>query len=149
MKTIARMAVTLLVACSVAIVDVSQPNKMQHKSVKDMLAAYDQARIHPAPIAALNAKDGTLTPSNAPIIFVAFRPFSAEFYSHGKAIRVASEAEGWRRIGAGAAFVATRTGDQFVAEAPESAGAGNAAPARQVARLGHYGEFDLLFIAAR
>jgi 4-amino-4-deoxy-L-arabinose transferase-like glycosyltransferase len=144
----AGLAATLLVACSVAIVDVSQPDKMQHKSVKNMLAAYDQTRSHPVPIAALNAKDGTLTPSDAPLIFVAFRPFSAEFYSHGEAIRVTSEAEGWRRIGTGAAYVATRTGDKFVAEEPEST-ADKTAPARQVARLGHYGEFDLLFVAAR
>ncbi len=143
----AGLAATLLVASVVAIVDVSQPDKMQHKSVKRMLAVYDRVRTHPAPIAASNAPNGTLTPSDAPLIFVGFRPFSAQFYSHGKAIRVASEEEGWRRIGAGAAYVATRTGDQFTAEDPESVGA--AIPARHVARLGHYGEFDLLFIAAR
>jgi hypothetical protein len=44
------LAVTLLVTCAVAIVDVSQPDKMQHKSVKTMLAVYDQARAHPVPI---------------------------------------------------------------------------------------------------
>jgi 4-amino-4-deoxy-L-arabinose transferase-like glycosyltransferase len=143
----AGLAATLLVACVVAIVDVSQPDKMQHKSVKSMLAVYDQVRTHPAPIAASNAPSGTLTPSDAPLIFVGFRPFSAAFYSRGKAISVSSEADGWRRVGTGAAYVAIRTGDKFLAEYVETAGVD--APARQVARLGRYGEFDLLFIAAR
>ena len=122
---------------------------MEHKSVKSMLTVYDQVRTHPVPIATSNAPNGTLTPSDAPLIFVVFRPFSAQFYSHGQAIRVASEEEGWRRIGASAAYVATRTGDKFVAEDPESSGGGVTGPARHVVRLGHYGEFDLLFIAAR
>jgi hypothetical protein len=133
------LAVTLLVACSVAIVDVSQPDKMQHKSVKTMLAAYDQARAHPVPIPAMTAPDVTLTPSDAPLIFIAIRPFSAEFYSRGKAITVINDEEGWRRIGAGAAYVATRVGDIFIARAS----------ARHVARIGHYGQYDLFFVAAR
>ena len=158
------LAVTLLVACSVAIVDVSQPDKMQHKSVKTMLAAYDQAREHPVSIAALNAPDVMLTPSDAPLIFIAFRPFSAEFYSRGQAIVVINDEEGWRRIGAGAAYVATRVGDLFIASTPSNAGAGDGsgaigaaggspAPARQslrhVARVGHFGQYDLFFVAAR
>jgi 4-amino-4-deoxy-L-arabinose transferase-like glycosyltransferase len=151
------LAVTLLVACSVAIVDVSQPDKMEHKSVKTMLAVYDQLRAHPLPIPAVNAPDVTLTSSDAPLIFVAFRPFSAQFYSHGGAIRVTNEAEGWRRVGAGAAYVATVSGDLFITEAPSDTGTGNrvgtakrsSAPARQVARVGHYGNYDLLFVAAR
>ena len=36
------LLITLMVMCGVAIVDISQPDKMQHKSVKTMLAAYDQ-----------------------------------------------------------------------------------------------------------
>jgi hypothetical protein len=156
------LAVTLLVACSVAIVDVSQPDKMQRKSVKSMLAAYDQARAHPIAIPAANAPDVTLTPSDAPLIFISFRPFSAEFYSRGDAIRVINDEEGWRRIGAGAAYVATRVGDPFIAHAPSNAGgssgdvgasSGSSAPARQsvrpVARIGRYGEYDLFFVAAR
>ena len=134
---------TLLVACGVAIVDASQPDKMQQKSVKTMLAAYDQARAHPISIAALNAPDVMLTPSDAPLIFIAFRPFSAEFYSRGEAIRVINDEEGWRRIGAGAAYVATRVGDLFIAHAPSNAGdglgdvgagSGSSAPARQSVR---------------
>jgi 4-amino-4-deoxy-L-arabinose transferase-like glycosyltransferase len=156
------LAVTLLVACSVAIVDISQPDKMQRKSVKTMLAAYDQTRAHPVPIAAANAPAVTLTPSDAPLIFISFRPFSAEFYSRGEAIRVINDEEGWRRIGAGAAYVATRVGDLFIAHAPSNAGdglgdvgagSGSSAPARQsvrpVARIGRYGEYDLFFVAAR
>ncbi len=158
------LAVTLLVACSVAIVNVSQPDKMQHKSVKTMLAAYDQARAHPVPIPAVNAPGVTLIPSDAPLIFISFRPFSAEFYSRGKAITVINDEEGWRRIGAGAAYVATRVGDLFIAHAPSNAGAGNdtgeagaisgsSGLARQsvrpVARIGHYGQYDLFFVAAR
>jgi 4-amino-4-deoxy-L-arabinose transferase-like glycosyltransferase len=156
------LAVTLVVACSVAIVDVSQPDKMQRKSVKTMLAAYDQLRTHPMPIPAENAPDVTLTPSDAPLIFISFRPFSAAFYSRGEAVKVISDEEGWRRIGAGAAYVATRGGDLFIAHAPSNVGAGsgnvsassgNSASARQsvrpVARIGRYGEYDLLFVAAR
>jgi hypothetical protein len=156
------LAVTLVVACSVAIVDVSQPDKMQRKSVKTMLAAYDQLRKHPMPIPAENAPDVTLTPSDAPLIFISFRPFSAAFYSRGEAVKVISDEEGWRRIGAGAAYVATRGGDLFIAHAPSNVGAGsgnvsassgNSASAQQsvrpVARIGRYGEYDLFFVAAR
>jgi 4-amino-4-deoxy-L-arabinose transferase-like glycosyltransferase len=143
----AGLVATLLIACAVAIVYMNQPSKMQFKSVQTMLAVYDQTRTRPVPIAASNAKDGTLTPTDAPLIFIAFRPFSAEFYSNGKAVRVTSEAEGWQRIGAGAAYVATRTGDQFINEEPPNIG--GVGGKRKVARLGHYGEFDLLFIAAR
>lgn len=155
------LAVTLLVACSVAIVDVSQPDKMQRKSVKAMLAVYDQARAHPIPIPAANMPDVTLTPSDAPLIFISFRPFSAEFYSRGEAIRVSNDEEGWRRIGGGAAYVATRVGNLFIAHAPSKAGdgsggvgasSGSSAPARQsvrpVAHIGRYGEYDLFFVAA-
>jgi hypothetical protein len=144
------LAVTLLVACTVAIMNVSQPDKMQHKSVKTMLAAYDQARAHPVPIPAANAPDVTLTSTDAPLIFISFRPFSAEFYSRGTAITVINDEEGWRRIGAGAAYVATRVGDLFIANAPSNAGdgsgdvgagSGSSAPARQsvrpVARIGY------------
>ena len=158
----AGLAVTLVVACVVAITNVSQPDKMQRKSVKSMLAAYDQAKAHPQPVPVVNAPDATLTSSNAPLIFIGFRPFSAQFYSHGEAIRVINDEEGWRRIGAGAAYVATRVGDLFIANAPSSAGTGDevgvagggssrqsAQAARQVARVGRYGEFDFLFVAAR
>ena len=148
----------------VAIVDVSQPGKMQQKSVKTMLAAYDQARTHPVPIPASNAPDVTLTPSDAPLIFIAFRPFSAEFYSHGQARVVSNEAEAWRRIGAGAAYVATRVADIFIASVPSNVGGGEGAvgvgtaggsststrqPARRVAHIGRFGQYDLFFVAAR
>ena len=138
------LAVTLLVACTMAIVNVSQPDKMQHKSVKTMLAAYDQTRAHSVPIPALNAPNVTLTPSDAPLIFIAFRPFSAEFYSRGKAIVVINDEEGWRRIGANAAYVATRVGYLFIDSVPSDAGT-----RRHVARIGHYGQYDLFFVAAR
>jgi 4-amino-4-deoxy-L-arabinose transferase-like glycosyltransferase len=158
------LAVTLLVASTWTIVDVSQPDRMQRKSVKIMLAAYDQARAHSVPIPAANVPDVTLTPSDAPLIFISFRPFSAQFYSRGGAIKVINDEEGWRRIGAGAAYVATRAGDVFLAHAPSNAGAVGASgsrsasalqsgptrqSARAVARLGRYGEYDLFFVAAR
>jgi hypothetical protein len=158
------LAVTLLVACTIAIVDVSQPDKMQQKSVKVMLAAYDQARAHPVPIPAVNAPSVTLTPTDAPLIFIAFRPFSAEFYSHGKATVAINDEEGWRRIGAGPAYVATRVDYLFIDGATSAArtgdglgeagaSSGNSAPTRlsgrHVARIGHYGQYDLFFVAAR
>ena len=105
------------------------------------------------PIPAENAPDVTLTPSDAPLIFISFRPFSAEFYSRGEAIRVINDEEGWHRIGVGAAYVATRVGDLFITHAPSNAGDGPSAAARQsvrpVARIGRYGEYDLFFVAAR
>ena len=103
----AGLLTTLLVMCGLAIWNLSQPDKMQQKSVKAMLAVYDQARAQHMPVRPSNSPGPELTPSDAPLIFIRFRPFSAQFYSHGQAIKVADNAEGWRRIGAGAAYVAT------------------------------------------
>jgi hypothetical protein len=75
-------------------------------------------------------------------------------------LKVATEDEVWRRIGAGAAYVATPSGDALIAsvakqgrtgEAPSTASAatGVSAPLRRVARIGRYGDFDLMFAAAR
>src|SRR5262249_42417146 len=103
----------------------------------------------------------TLTPSDAPLIFIGFRPFSAEFYSHGQAVVVINDEAGWRRIGAGPASVATRVSSLFLYGAPSDTGTGDGSgkvgassvPVRQskrpVTRIGHYGPYDLLFVAAR
>ena len=112
------------------------------------------------PLPAANAPGAELTSSDAPLIFIWARPFSAQFYSHGQAIKVATDDEAWRRIGAGAAYVATHSGDAFIASAAKhsetgevsskaSEAAGVSALLRRVARMGHYGDFDLLFVAAR
>ena len=154
------LVVTLLVICGVAMQNLSHPDKMEQKSVKTMLAAYDQTRTQPKPLPAANAPGVELMPSDGPLIFIWARPFSARFYSHGQAIKVASNEEAWRRIGAGAAYVATPSGDAFVASvatrgktdgpaSEPSAAAGVSALPRRVARMGHYGDFDLLFVAAR
>jgi phage tail tape-measure protein len=98
--------------------------------------------------------------SDGPLIFIGVRPFSAQFYSHGQAIKVVSSEQAWRRIGVGAGYVATFSGDLFIASAAElsktgepaseaSAAAGVSALPRRVARMGHYGHYDLLFVAAR
>jgi 4-amino-4-deoxy-L-arabinose transferase-like glycosyltransferase len=153
------LAITLAVISGLAVQNLSQPAKMEYKSVKAMVAAYDQARTQGRPVPAVNSPGAELTPSDAPLIFIGARPFSAQFYSRGQAIKVASDAEAWRRIGSGAAYVATRSAEAFIganaAKPEEAAGAasraapagGRGAPPRRVARLGHYGDFDLLFVA--
>jgi 4-amino-4-deoxy-L-arabinose transferase-like glycosyltransferase len=154
------LLITLLVMCGVAMHNLSQPGKMEQKSVKTMVAAYDQARARPAPLPAANAPGVDLTPSDGPLIFIWARPFSAQFYSHGQAIKVVTNEQAWRRIGAGAGYVATFSGDSFIASAAKrsktdepaseaSAAAGVSAPPRRVARMGRYGDYDLLFVAAR
>jgi len=154
------LLITLLVMCGVAVQNFSQPDKMQRKSLKTMLAAYDQARARPAPLPAANAPGVELTTTDGPLIFIWARPFSAQFYSHGQAIKMASDDEAWRRIGSSAAYVATHWGDAFIAGAAEhsetggvsseaSKAAGVSVPPRRVAHMGRYGEFDLLFVAGR
>lgn len=133
---------------------------MEYKSVKAMLAVYDHARAQRMRVPAANSPGSELTLSDAPLFFIWARPFSAQFYSRGQAIKVATEDEVLRRIGAGAAHVATPSGDALIAsvakqgrtgEAPSTASAANgvSAPLRRVARIGRYGDFDLMFAAAR
>jgi 4-amino-4-deoxy-L-arabinose transferase-like glycosyltransferase len=142
---------TLLTAATFAMVDLHQPEKMEHKSVKALLEAYDQDRSA-EPSSSAAHKGETL------IFFVWFRPFSAEFYSHGRAIKVNDDNEVWRRIGTSSAYVATFSGDAFIRSAssqkrqvmasPQTSLASVATSGRPVERLGHYGDFDLLFVPA-
>ena len=155
---------TLLVMSGVAIANLSLPDKMEHKSVKALLAAYDRATGRGLASPAAQSSGAGAAPTRAPLIFVWSRPFSAQFYSRGEAIKVTREAQAWRRIGAGAGYVATLSGDEFIANAAEynkvgdapgetggERGADAAAVAlpRTVTRLGRYGDFDLLFVAKR
>jgi 4-amino-4-deoxy-L-arabinose transferase-like glycosyltransferase len=137
----AGLLLTLLTMCGLAVVDLSQPDKMAHRSAKALLAAYDHATAGGA------RGDATAAgPASAatPLIFIWSRPFSSEFYSHGLATKVANDDEAWRSIGSHAAFVVTRWPDAFIDDAAHASGT-----ARAVTRIGHYGDFDLLFIAAR
>ena len=154
------LLITLLVMCGVAVQNFSQPDKMQRKSLKTMLAVYDQARAQPAPWPAANAPGVELTTSDGPLIFIWARPFSARFYSQGQALKVVSNDQAWRRIGDGAGYVTTIAIDSFIASAAKrgetgepvsgaSVAAGVSAPPRRVAHMGRYGEFDLLFVAPR
>jgi 4-amino-4-deoxy-L-arabinose transferase-like glycosyltransferase len=154
------LLITLVVMCGLALQNLSQPDKMEYKSVKAMLAVYDHARAQRMRVPAANSPGSELTLSDAPLFFIWARPFSAQFYSRGQAIKVATEDEVLRRIGAGAAHVATPSGDALIAsvakqgrtgEAPSTASAANgvSAPLRRVARIGRYGDFDLMFAAAR
>jgi hypothetical protein len=146
--------------CGLAVQNLSQPDKMEYKSVKAMLAVYDHARAQRMRVPAANSPGAELTLSDAPLFFIWARPFSAQFYSHGQAIKVVTEDEVWRRIGAGAAYVATPSGDALIASVAKqgrtgevsstaSAATGVSAPPRRVARIGRYGDFDLMFAAAR
>jgi len=152
------LAMTLLVACSVAIVNVSQPDRMQQKSVKAMLAVYDQHRTQQTFL--VSSESSALSQANAPLVFVRRRPFSAQFYSHGRAIEVATDDECWRRIGNWPGYVVTLGGDTFIAGAASHDGASKmsnegsgtveiSAAGRSVTWLGHYGDYDLLFVAAQ
>jgi hypothetical protein len=73
---------------------------------------------------------------------------------------VVTNEQAWHRIGAGAGYVATVALDSFIASAAKggetgepaseaSASAGVSALPRQVAHMGRFGDFDLLFVAAR
>ena len=150
------LLLTLLTMCGLFVMNISQPDKMEHKSVKTLVASYNQAIATPS---ASDSPSSNPAQSSAPLIFLWFRPFSAQFYSHGRAVKVASVEECWERIGVGAAYVATFSGDAFMADAASNGAgalsgkagalstAGNAA--RVVTRIGHYGDYDLLFVAAR
>jgi 4-amino-4-deoxy-L-arabinose transferase-like glycosyltransferase len=134
----AGLLISLLLAFGVAIRN-APPGKLEEKTVKAMIAAYDQDRTRRAAV-----PDAQSPSSRVPLIFVGFRPFSGEFYSRGQAIKVADEEEGWRRIGSNAAYVATRSGDYFMVSAARQ---GKAADA--ITRVGRYGEYDLFFVAPR
>ena len=136
----AGLLVTLMTMYGLAAWNLSQPDKMKYKSTKAMVEAYERAA---ADRAGSSQRDAA-----APLIFVWARPFSGQFYSRGRAIKVTSDDEAWRRIGPGAAYVATLWPDVFVAgAATRKAGAGQTP--RAVTRLGQYGEFELLFVAAQ
>ena len=80
---------------------------------------YDQAKVNPDSLPTTVLSNEKSKQSNAPLIFVGVRPFSAQFYTHGRAIKVDSIDQCWLRIGADSAYVAIPTpyGDAFIASA--------------------------------
>lgn len=123
----AGMLITLAVLCTAAVMW-SRPAVYQQKSTGDLLAAYETS---------LSARGKTA----APLIFVRRRPFSAEFYTRGKALLAANADEAWSRIGPGEAYVAVIETEIFLGNA--------AAQKRVMQRIGRYGRFDLLLVEAR
>jgi hypothetical protein len=89
-------------------------------------------------------------------VFVGPRPFSAQFYSQGHAIRVDSVDQCWRRIGTDPAYVAipSRYSDALIASAAahekgtESNKTAAAKPSNIVSRVYRHGNFDLFYVAA-
>lgn len=125
----AGMLLTVAILLGVAAVW-NQPATLEQKSVKALLAAaYGRPLTQQSAAAAV------------PLIFVRRRPFSAQFYTYGKAVLVADVNEAWSRIGDGAAYVALYNGNVLLGAA--------AAAKRNIRLAGRYGKFDLLFIEAR
>jgi len=150
------MLVTLLVSC-LAIYG-GEPFHMERRSVKGLVMVYDQAKVNPDSLPATVLSNEQSKQSNAPLIFVGDRPFSAQFYTHGRAIKVDSIDQCWPRIGADSAYVAipARYGDAFIASAAANGAISTEAskttaivskPARRVSRLYHHGGFDLFYVA--
>ena len=134
------------------------PNTMERKSAKALLAAYASAQSGQTVLPAANLAEPTPSQARPPLIFVHRRPFSAQFYTGGRAILVRNASEAWSRIGRGSAYVAISSANQFMS-------AGQYRPAnkerndadgihddrsgeRNVRRIGRYGNFDLLFVEA-
>ncbi|MCF8476453.1 MAG: glycosyltransferase family 39 protein [Pseudolabrys sp.] len=138
-----------------------QTGAVDKKSAKKLVAVYEQSMAQDATDAGSSPLRKDAAHAKVPLIFVVWRrPFSAEFYTRGKVIEVSNLKEAWLRIGDSAAYVAIYNGDDVVASA--AAGAGQRAIAsragdhdvvpivkRAVRRFGRYGNFDLLFVAAR
>ncbi len=133
----AGMLITLAILLGAAAVW-SQPETAQRKSVKALLAAYETSRSAQAPSSAADQSLHKPEKTAAPLIFVRRRPFSAEFYTRGKALLADDSAEAWSRIGANAAYVAVIDTEIFLGAAE--------AGKRSIRRLGRYGRFDLLFV---
>jgi hypothetical protein len=136
----AGLLVTLLLMVGLVIVD-GEPSKLERKTLKPLLEAYDRARTQ-GPAATASA-----LPADVPLIFVQVRPFSAEFYSRGRAVKVADANVAWQRIADGPAYVVVRDSLGFIASAPARGGA--ASNQTSVTRLGQYGDYHLLFVVAR
>ena len=112
------LLITLVVMCGLALQNLSQPDKMEYKSVKAMLAVYDHARAQRMPVCPRPIRQASeLTYpmrhcfSSGP---VRSRPSSTVA---DRPSRWPPNDEAWRRIGAGAGYVATPSGDAFIASA--------------------------------
>ena len=135
-----------------------EPATMERKSAKALLAAYASARFGHTAISSDSLAGSTPAEAHLPLIFVHRRPFSAQFYTGGRAILVGDASEAWSEIGRGSAYVAISSADQFI-NAVQHQRAGKQrintddilarrSGARNVHRIGRYGNFDLLFIEA-
>jgi len=149
------LLITLLLMCRLTF-EGSLPATIEYKSVKPLVTAYDQARTPGASSPAAASSTAEPAQSDAPLIFIGGRPFSAEFYSRGRAIQVHTFDQCWQHIGTHAAYVAVpvQEGDAFIAsEAQHSESITSLREAdksvRFVGRVGHYGDFDLFFVAAQ
>ena len=144
---VALLAVTLIVVT----IRFSNEEKINEKSAKAMLAQYLQdvnQREH----------NGQNNIRNAPLIFVQTRPFSGQFYSYGKAIKITDLEAAWQRIGLEAAYVASQDSSLFKAAMPdldpsvdEISQSNTSTRAKKntqnrVTILGRFGNFDLLYI---
>jgi 4-amino-4-deoxy-L-arabinose transferase-like glycosyltransferase len=134
-----------------------EPFHMERRSAKALVMVYDRAKANPDMAAAALPTEKSKQ-SNAPLIFVGVRPFSAQFYTRGGAIKVDDIDQCWQRVGADIAYVAIPTwgADAFVAsaaahgaisaEAGESKGIGSK-PSHKLSRLYRNGGFDLFYVA--
>jgi len=149
------MLITLLLVCRLAIYN-GEPFHMERRSLKALVTAYDQARADGGSFSATALPKGQSPQSNVPLVFVGPRPFSAQFYSQGHAIRVDSIDQCWRRIGTDPAYVAipSRYSDALIASAAahekgtESNKTAAAKPSNIVSRVYRHGNFDLFYVAA-
>jgi len=116
---------------------------IERKSVKELVAVY---KAHDSSITSAPS-DQQSHRTDTPLIFVGPRPFSAEFYSGGRATKADSVDQSWQRIGAGSAYVVTRTaaGDAFSAGGTARTETDQSPP--RVHRLYRHAGFDLYYIA--
>jgi 4-amino-4-deoxy-L-arabinose transferase-like glycosyltransferase len=150
------MLITLLLVCRLAIYN-GEPFHMERRSLKALVAAYDQARANGGSFSAAGLSKGQSPPPDVPLVFVGPRPFSAQFYTHGHAIQVDSIDQCWQRIGTDPAYVAipSRYSDALIAGAaayetrPESSKAAAARPSYVVNRVYRHGNFDLFYVSTR
>lgn len=133
------LLIVLLLTCAAA-VQVMRPAVIDHKSLKALVTAYDRAVAQQAAPSA-SASSGVTPPSSAALIFINYPPASGHFYSRGRALWFGTDDEAWVRTRTDAAYVATPSGDRFIASAAART------PPRTVTRIGHYGNYDLLFVA--
>jgi hypothetical protein len=130
---------------------------MERRSAKGLVMVYDRAKANPDMPAVALPNEKSKQP-NVPLIFVGVRPFSAQFYTHGGAIKVDDIDQCWLRVGADSAYVAIPNweADAFVASAAAHAAISTetgksksigSKPSHKVSRLYRNGGFDLFYVA--